>query len=816
MSGGGNHCSFVLLAEFHLLEGAQLKCQFPQPLGIDEGVLAMSMLPDGAETQLDDWTVFFLNQTPFNTIQPVLALDDADTSVRSSVVGDQPDLLCVLNLVRTKHDKTWERGAKVLALAICTRHPFIQIFKPVLLMALDDYFLNPSQDCLSRLFDAVNSMDLAGAPSLTRAERLLMRTSDRKDLFAEKFYPVAATNNAPTPPAKQHRTSDSIDSYSSFEEDILMRARDNDGASRPSRDRADTASSIRTASTLQSASQHAQSPPSETSFSLGGSAVWVGDESGLDYGGSEAASSYDGQSILSGSSTLAGSSVTSPGRKRRSTGASTSSALPNGSALRSHPVGSMAAATKDTHFYHTTVQYKDHQLPIKMPLFTFPEEVGDYSLITLVKLFSSPALVSGPQHPHLHTNGPATHPIIILFNALVTGKRIIFLGHKRPAGEVSTFVLAACALGSGCGAVLRGFIERAFPYANLNNKDEWESVPAYIAGVTNPIFQQLGAWDVLFDIATGTVTISRDIMATYPPTPPPPGLGSSVVSRERAATLKADNSVGSEDGTLKNDTSKADNSADNLFIDDIRAAIEYHYGENAVRLRFTEYVTRFVRLASRFEEEVTGTTKIGYPSQAFTEGGHGRLPQLGSGVMYNDDATLIRELALNAHRLEAFRHTLSHRYLMSDFAKQQIHNRIKGCDVLHQIFRLKHAKISDMEASVIMRTLVENCRSYEQVVELLAMVVPTGGLTQLAFGLFHPHEVVRETTVELFNQLRETPVGVLFLQTLNQFQRFAYVRLAQAREQRLQAEHHLYPPALQSRTHSNSSAHSEQRLNGPF
>jgi len=36
MAGNGNHCSFVLLAEFHILEGAQLKYQFPQPLGIDE------------------------------------------------------------------------------------------------------------------------------------------------------------------------------------------------------------------------------------------------------------------------------------------------------------------------------------------------------------------------------------------------------------------------------------------------------------------------------------------------------------------------------------------------------------------------------------------------------------------------------------------------------------------------------------------------------------------------------------------------------------------------------------------------------------
>ncbi|KAI5832083.1 spindle pole body interacting protein [Schizophyllum commune Tattone D] len=812
MSGGGNHCSFVLLAEFHLLEGAQLKYQFPQPLGIDEGVLAMSMLPDGAETQLDDWTVFFLNQTPFNTIQPVLALDDADTSVRSSVVGDQPDLLCVLNLVRTKHDKTWERGAKVLALAICTRHPFIQIFKPVLLMALDDYFLNPSQDCLSRLFDAVNSMDLAGAPSLSRAEKLLMRTSERKDLFAEKFQPPTNANNAPPVPAKQHQPSDSFDS--GFEEEILMRTREPDATPRTTRDRADTTTSMRTASTQHTTSHHAQSPPSETSFTLGGSAVWVGDESGLDLAGGEAGSSHDVQSVLSGSSqTLVGSSITSPGRKRRSTGASVTSVFPNGNALRSHPAVAMAAATKDTHYYHTTVQYKDHQLPIKMPLFTFPEEVGDYSLITLVKLFHSPTLVSGPHHPHLHTNGPATHPIIILFNALVTGKRIIFLGHRKPAGEVSTFVLAACALGSGCGAVLRGFIERAFPYANLNNKDEWESVPAYIAGVTNPIFEQLGTWDVLFNIATGNVTISKDILTTYPPTPPAAGFGSASISRERAATLRTENSIGSEDGTGR-DASKTDN-ADNLFIEDIRAAIDYHYGENAVRLRFTEYVTRFVRLASRYEEEVTGTTQIGYPSQPFIEGGQGRLPQLGSGIMFNDDASLMRELAANSHRLEGFRHTTSHRYLMADFAKQQIHNRIKGCDVLHQIFRLKHAKISDMEASVIMRTLVENCRTYEQAVELLAMVIPTGGLTQLAFGLFHPHEIVRETTVELFDQLRSTPVGVLFLQTLNHFQRFAYVRLAHAREQRLQAEQQRYPPPLQSRAHSNSSAQSE-RLNGAY
>ena len=64
------------------------------------------MLPDGAERQPADWTVFFLNQTPFNTIKPVLALDSDDA-------GDTEEegsrMLYVINLVRTKLDKTARR-----------------------------------------------------------------------------------------------------------------------------------------------------------------------------------------------------------------------------------------------------------------------------------------------------------------------------------------------------------------------------------------------------------------------------------------------------------------------------------------------------------------------------------------------------------------------------------------------------------------------------------------------------------------------------------------------------------------------------------
>lgn len=125
MGTNTHHCSFVLLAEFDIDRGAQLTYQFPQPLGTDEGyvvhrprslklhltlleltrLLANLMLPDGAEKHLEDWTIFFLNQTPFNTIAPVLALETPD----SAGLEKKSELLYVLNLVRTKHDKTVRR-----------------------------------------------------------------------------------------------------------------------------------------------------------------------------------------------------------------------------------------------------------------------------------------------------------------------------------------------------------------------------------------------------------------------------------------------------------------------------------------------------------------------------------------------------------------------------------------------------------------------------------------------------------------------------------------------------------------------------------
>jgi hypothetical protein len=286
-------------------------------------------------------------------------------------------------------------------------------------MALDDYFSDPSQDCLARLFDAVNAMDITAAPTLTRHEKIVMRCSERNDIFSEKFVahakaagqdpfssslaPSSAANPlllGATPSNKTHRPTGSADSYSSFEEGILMRQRErtNESATRETAKQPPwdlgPASTVTAATATNSGgnggrdrsgtesttSQPQHSPRSDSPFSLGGNAVWVGEEASPD--GAIPAAGGSGAGVKS--ATSVGSSTLVTNRGRSSTDASSSSSThgrelghAGGSSTMLYSTGGVA---KDTHFYHTSIAYKGHQIPIKMPLFTFPEEVGDVNL----------------------------------------------------------------------------------------------------------------------------------------------------------------------------------------------------------------------------------------------------------------------------------------------------------------------------------------------------------------------------------------------------------------------------------------------------
>jgi hypothetical protein len=101
--------------------------------------------------------------------------------------------------------------------------------------------------------------------------------------------------------------------------------------------------------------------------------------------------------------------------------------------------------------------------------------------------------------------------------------------------------------------------------------------PAYIAGVTNPIFETSTAWDILMDIGTARVVVHKDIHVSFPPTIAPPALVNPMMARP----LKAENSTGSEDdiqriatrdgkdGNQKNEFAAKPDNLDNMFIEDV-------------------------------------------------------------------------------------------------------------------------------------------------------------------------------------------------------------------------------------------------------
>ena len=102
--------------------------------------------------------------------------------------------------------------------------------------------------------------------------------------------------------------------------------------------------------------------------------------------------------------------------------------------------------------------------------------------------------------------------MILILNALLAHKRVMFLGHGLSANQVARMVLAACAMVTGCGQVLRGFTESAFPYANLASLDILQQFSGFVAGVTNPRFEELPmTWDVLCNVETGKVTVSKEL-----------------------------------------------------------------------------------------------------------------------------------------------------------------------------------------------------------------------------------------------------------------------------------------------------------------
>lgn len=308
---------------------------------------------------------------------------------------------------------------------------------------------------------------------------------------------------------------------------------------------------------------------------------------------------------------------------------------------------SQYSVPRDTHEFETRVMYNGIPIPIKVPVAISPETVGDFSLIKLIQTFSEPHAKS-PQpftlHSHLTTSGSSTHPIIVLANALLTQKRIIFLGHNRPSGEVAEAVLAACALASG--GILRGFTRHAFPYTDLSKIDDLLKVPGFIAGVTNPTFENHPEWwDLLCDLPSGRMKISNRIE------PAPLTEGLSNFMQQNPAYANAANAA------LSNMPVSGDPTGEQAFMNDVLRSVVARHGEAVIRSKWREWIIKFTRIAAAFEESVYGASAL-YIGVEEAEPSNENVS--GHGYVWADDTSRLKEMAAGVSRIEGWRNTRSY------------------------------------------------------------------------------------------------------------------------------------------------------------
>ncbi|KAJ1774360.1 hypothetical protein J3B01_003497 [Coemansia erecta] len=429
---------------------------------------------------------------------------------------------------------------------------------------------------------------------------------------------------------------------------------------------------------------------------------------------------------------------------------------------------------KDRRFFDTEIVYSGVKLPIRVPMTVYPEEISDFSLIQLLTTFAGGlAAPSGKAtHPHLESSGQYTHPIVLLMNGLLTQKRVIFLGHGKPAGEVANYVLAAVALGSGGGGVLRGFANRTFPYTNLTNLDTLLSFSGYIAGVTNPAFEEHPEWwDLLCNINTGKISVSSAL--AVPPAAHAKSQADALRRSLDSVSLSRNRSFSSRDG-------KPDkwNNLDTEFVQDLMVAIERHYGEVAIRAKVENYVRRFMSLVPLYEIERTGTTKLGDSAHIAATADKSD----GYSISPGDKESRDHEIAFYQSRIEGFIGTQAYHNAVADYQSMQSSCFIRGIDIAHMVYCLRNSTNLDVnEVEAIYKRLDEQVVTDEQVTELLASLPQSqGGLQPLAYGFYHPSPAIRLYTVRLFEKIEGNLAGTRYVRSTNFFHQCAFSNLRYA------------------------------------
>lgn len=470
-TNSNNIVKYLIASEFDINLGPVIRQQYPSPIPSDNlPYFAELLMPDQIHTRSEDWTVVILHKdkqsgeyrygsssgsvthpnsstdsltTTASTLYTHKTKEKGNTSHNKEKYhengneeedqndDDQP--LYILNVVNTRFNQKVHRNTIIKGIAIATTSHYFQMFKPLLLVALDQLFhitttttstLNPSPNntyddayvpVLRNLYDSVNAIDIHGIVPRFLLERKLLLNSiidfPIKECFSNKNF-----------------------SSKMFE------------------------------SAVNSGINH------------------------KDYAKRE---------------------------------------------LFQH------MKIKDNATIEVLINYLNFKIPLRIPFLQMPEIVGDFSVRDLVSnlLYAKVVINKGktnqtkngstendskandtknistnvPPYPELLVYGESTPAIVVLINAFLTHKKILYLGNKTPALAICEAVFATIALISGGGGLLRGFLKQTYPYIDLSKFEFIEQQDWYFAGTANPTFKaHERLYDVLYDMELNELVLSRE------------------------------------------------------------------------------------------------------------------------------------------------------------------------------------------------------------------------------------------------------------------------------------------------------------------
>lgn len=169
--------------------------------------------------------------------------------------------------------------------------------------------------------------------------------------------------------------------------------------------------------------------------------------------------------------------------------------------------------------YNSVVSFNGMNIPIKVPIMLLPDTIGDYfnptdldfkpNLTTLLDA----RVVTNFHNNDLTIYGFATPPIVVLINAMLTGKRIMFMSYENSAGYIIDHVLLAIKLITG-GGIITGFLTNynVFPLVDVSKVDILAECDSFLAGTINPFFKSNDRlWDLLYDLDKNEFHVSSQI-----------------------------------------------------------------------------------------------------------------------------------------------------------------------------------------------------------------------------------------------------------------------------------------------------------------